>query len=137
MTMRLGYLLLYVEDVEKTIDFYESAFGLARKLFMAENDQVYGELETGETTIGLVSYGLAEAQGIPFSKADPNAPAPAMDIGFVTDNVDDAYARAIDHGAVSVAAPERKPWGQTVSYVRDLNGFLVGINSPVTPPPQS
>ena len=52
-------------------------------------------------------------------------------IGFVTDDVDAAYKKAIAAGAIEVAPPESKPWGQTVSYVREINGFLVGINSPM------
>jgi uncharacterized glyoxalase superfamily protein PhnB len=49
----------------------------------------------------------------------------------VTDDVEAAYEKAIAAGAISVAPPESKPWGQTVSYVREINGFLVGINSPM------
>lgn len=30
-------------------------------------------------------------------------------------------------GAIVVKEPTQKPWGQTVGYVRDLNGFLVGV----------
>ncbi|MFO0110274.1 MAG: VOC family protein, partial [Alphaproteobacteria bacterium] len=33
--------------------------------------------------------------------------------------------------AAPLKKPEQKPWGQTVAYVRDLNGFLVEICSPV------
>jgi len=30
-----------------------------------------------------------------------------------------------------VSEPETKPWGQTVAYVRDRNGFLVELCSPM------
>lgn len=30
----------------------------------------------------------------------------------------------------SPAPPERQPWGQTVSYVRDPDGFLVELCTP-------
>ena len=39
---------------------------------------------------------------------------------------------ALAAGATAVRAPAKKPWGQIVSYVRDNNGFLVEICSPVT-----
>ena len=129
--MKFGYMLFYVADVEKSLEFFEGALGLARKFYNIENDQAYGELESGATTIGFISFALAKAQGIEFSKPDPRRPAPACDIGFVTENVKEAYDRAIDHGTVPIHAPEQKPWGQTVSYVRDPNGFLVSINSQV------
>jgi catechol 2,3-dioxygenase-like lactoylglutathione lyase family enzyme len=42
--MKFGYTILYVDDVEKTVAFYERAFGLARK--MVQPDE-FGELDTG------------------------------------------------------------------------------------------
>jgi lactoylglutathione lyase len=45
--------------------------------------------------------------------------------------VETAFKRAIAAGAIEVARPARKPWGQTVSYVRDPNGLLVEICSPL------
>lgn len=49
----------------------------------------------------------------------------------MTDAVEAAFDRAVSAGAVAVKRPERKPWGQLVGYVRDSNGFLVEICSPV------
>ena len=34
-------------------------------------------------------------------------------------------------GARLVQAPEAMPWGQTVAYVADLEGFLVELCTPV------
>ncbi len=125
--MRFGYNLYYVRDVEATVAFYEAAFGLERK-FVHEND--YGELKTGNTTLGFVSLELARSNGIDFVESSP-LQSPPVEIGFVTQDVTAAYQFAIDHGAAPVVAPKEKPWGQVVSYVRDLNGFLVEICSPM------
>ena len=38
---------------------------------------------------------------------------------------------AISQGAVAVARPEDKMWGQKVCYVRDLNGNVVRMGSVV------
>ena len=38
-------------------------------------------------------------------------------------------AKAVAEGAISHVEPQVKPWGQTVAYVRDLNGFLVELCS--------
>ena len=46
---------------------------------------------------------------------------------FVTDDVASAYKKALAAGAAKVTPPKEKPWGQTVAYVRDLNGFLVEL----------
>ena len=42
-----------------------------------------------------------------------------------------AYDTAVAAGAKSVSKPEKKPWGQTVAYVRDNNGFLVELCTPM------
>lgn len=129
--MKLGYMLIYVEDVDKTLTFFQQAFGLERKFYNIEGQQAYGELSTGETTLGFVSYELMKTHGVEFAETKKEGPAPAFDIGFVTEDVEAAYQQAVAAGAIAVAPPEKKPWGQTVSYVRDINGFLVGINSPM------
>jgi lactoylglutathione lyase len=46
-------------------------------------------------------------------------------------DVPGAVERAVAAGAELILEPERKPWGQTVAYVRDPNGTLVEIGEPV------
>ena len=36
--VKLGYTILYVSDVTKSIEFYETAFGFERKFITPEND---------------------------------------------------------------------------------------------------
>ncbi|QDT98056.1 VOC family protein [Gimesia aquarii] len=130
--MKLGYMLFYVRDVEKTLEFFETAFGLERKFLSVEGDKGYCELNTGTTVLGFVSYSQAKSAGINFIEPQSEGPAQAVEIGFVTDDVATAYEKAVKNGATPVAPPAEKPWGQTVSYVRDINGFLVEICSEVT-----
>ena len=125
--MKLGYVIYYVESVEKTLGFYEKAFGLKTK-FLHESGE-YGELETGTTALAFASLNLAESNQINFKKRSKDFYSSDMEIGLVTDDVNAAHATAVKAGAVEVKAPEKKPWGQDVSYVRDPNGFLVEICS--------
>lgn len=126
--MKLGYLLLYVADVPKTVEFYETAFGLTRKMV---HETGYAEMNTGATTLGFVSHEAAEGLGMTYRKARREELPAGVEVGLVSDDVPAAYTRAVEHGAQAVKAPEAKPWGQTVSYVRDLDGFLVEICSAV------
>ncbi len=128
--MRLGYLILYVVDVDSTIGFYESAFGLKRR-FVHESG-AYAELETGNTVLAFASEDLASSHGFRFAKTRRDSDPPSVEVAFVTDNVEAAYRLAVDSGAEEAVPPESKPWGQTVSYVRDCNGFLVEICSPIS-----
>jgi lactoylglutathione lyase len=125
----LGYVLLYVEDVEKTLAFYERAFGLSRRFFHDDDGKAYGELETGATRLGFVSHALAaDTLG---SEVKAAAGAPSFEVAFTTADVPALFSRAVEAGAEAVKEPTTKPWGQTVSYVRDLNGFLVEICTPM------
>ena len=129
--MQLGYTILYVEDVTATVEFYEAAFGLTRK-FIHES-QLYAEMETGTTVLAFAGNPMAEFNDIAIR---PNAldelPA-GFEIAFVTDQPEAKFKIAVEAGAVSVKVPTAKPWGQIVGYVRDLNGCLVEIASPVDP----
>jgi len=124
--IKFGYTILYVEDVEKSIEFYENVFGFSRKFISPEND--YGELITGETTLSFASKKLA-AQNIEdgFIESTLEDKPFAIEIGFITDEVGELVQKATSFGAVLVKEPTRKPWGQVVAYVRDLDGFLVEI----------
>jgi lactoylglutathione lyase len=126
--MRFGYTILYVADVAAALDFYERAFDQRRRL-LHESGQ-YAELDTGDTTLAFASHELAAAN-LPQAFRPPGPRETAFEVCFVTDDVAAAYRRAQDAGAASVSEPQRKPWGQEVAYVRDLEGTLVEIASPV------
>jgi lactoylglutathione lyase len=126
----LGYVIVYVPDVVKALEFYESAFGFERR-FLHESGQ-YAELETGSTALAFADENTTAA-GHVFKKNQPSAKAAGVEVGVVVDNVQNAFSRALRAGASAVVEPAVKPWGQVVSYVRDLNGFLVEICSQVTP----
>lgn len=131
--MRFGYTILYVADVAGTLDFYERALGQRRR-FVHESGQ-YAELETGETVLALAAHDLA-AENLPgvYRPEDRAGGRPAFEVCFVTDDVQGAFDRAITEGAEAVTAPQTKPWGQDVAYVRDPEGNLVELASPAGSP---
>ena len=57
---------------------------------------------------------MADVLGVSLTPASPNAPAPGIEIAFVTDDVPADYARALSAGAVAVTEPHTMPWGQVV-----------------------
>jgi lactoylglutathione lyase len=128
--MKFAYTILYVADVEKSIRFYETAFGFQRKFIAPGND--YGELVTGETTLSFASVSLAKTNlKNGFIESDVKGKPFGIEIGFTTEDVQKSFDTAILAGAIAVENPKTKPWGQTVAYVKDINGFLVEICTPV------
>lgn len=128
--IKFSYTIVYVRDVPQAVGFYKKAFNLKQR-FIHESNQ-YAEMETGETTIAFADNQLAQSN-LPEGFQENsllNLPK-GMEIGFVVDDVTDAFNRAVEAGAITVVQPKIKPWGQTVAYVRDLDGMLISINSPM------
>jgi len=131
--VKLGYTIVYVPDVREAVEFYERAFNLKRR-FVHESGQ-YGEMETGGTALGFAAEALADVNGLAIRANSIGDLAAGIEIGFVTDAPEEAYEHALAAGAAPVKPVEMKPWGQKVAYVRDLNGCLVEICSPVPSQP--
>jgi catechol 2,3-dioxygenase-like lactoylglutathione lyase family enzyme len=109
---RFAYTIIYVPDVPRAMAFYVRAFGLSGRFISDDGD--YGELETGAVTLAFASESLGEAN-LPFATTDVAA----------------AVQQSIAAGGALVVEPKVKPWGQTVAYVRDPNGVLFEICTPM------
>lgn len=128
--MKYGYSIIYVDNVNETISFYEMAFGFKRKFITPEGD--YGELASGETSIAFASIELGKANfkgG--FVKTDKAEKPFGVELAFVSENIEADFKRALDAGATLFEPLSKKSWGQKVGYVRDNNGFLIEICTPV------
>jgi lactoylglutathione lyase len=128
--MKFGYTIIYVPDVTASLVFFEKAFGFPRRFLHESGD--YGELETGATTLAFASHELG-AMNFPsgYVSANNSAQLLGVEVAFVTPSVAEAHSQALAIGATEVKAPESKPWGQVVSYVRCPDGTLVELCSPV------
>nr|WP_315221087.1 VOC family protein [uncultured Flavobacterium sp.] len=128
--IKFAYTILYVQDVEKTISFYEKAFGFTKKFITPDNS--YGELLVGETTLSFASVTLASSNLKDGFTQSSLAEKPfGIEIGFTTDNVEATVELAVKAGATILENPKTKPWGQVVAYIRDLDGFLIEICTPM------
>jgi len=96
MTVKYAYTILYVQDVEKTLEFYKQAFLFEVKFVTPEKD--YGELISGATVIAFANIEVTQA---------------------------------VEKGAEILEPVVQKPWGQKVGYLRDINGFIIEICSPM------
>jgi lactoylglutathione lyase len=127
---KLSYTIIYVSDVAQAVAFYERAFGIKQR-FMHESGQ-YAEMETDTTTLAFAANDLAKSNLPQGFQENSRANLPAgIEVGLVTDDVVTVFKNAVEVGAEVVVEPKVKPWGQTVGYVRDLDGILVSINSPM------
>jgi lactoylglutathione lyase len=128
--MKFAYTILYVANVARALDFYEQAYGFPRR-FLHESG-TYGELETGDTTLSFAVLELGEMNFLGGVEHPSQARKPfPSEIAFSTDDVASAYQRSLEAGALAVTAPKEKPWGQVVAYVRDPDGHLIELCTPM------
>lgn len=128
--LRLGWVIVYVDDPAGAAAFYERTFGLRGELVAPGG--TYAQLDTGPTRLAFAAYALGEGNfpgGV--RRAGSDGQPPNVEIALVADDVDAAYARALDAGCTSLAAPEDKPHGQRVAWIRDPFGTLIELATPL------
>ncbi len=128
--MLLGWVIVYVDDPPAARELYMTAFGLEGG-FVA-GTRTYAELDTGATRLAFAAYSLGEQNfdgGVRPAQLD-EAPA-NVEIALVADDVEAAYARALDAGCTSLSPPRDKPQGQRVAWVRDPFGTLIELATPL------
>lgn len=128
-SMKLSHVTLLVKDVPQSVAFYEKAFGL-KKGFMHESEQ-FAEMKADGIALHLAASTAVKAN-LPLGFQEnslANLPA-GIEVCFLTDDVAAAFATAVDAGAVAYAEPKVMFWGQTIAYVRDLDGILIEIGNP-------
>ncbi len=131
MDIKYAYTILYVNDVAQTISFYNNAFGFEQKMITPEKD--YAEIISGSTTLAFASLELGASnfkKG--FIKSEPTKKPFGIELAFTTSDVDGIMKKAMENGAILFEEAVVKPWGQKVGYLKDINGFLLEICTPMT-----
>ncbi|XP_062017696.1 uncharacterized protein LOC133734055 [Rosa rugosa] len=131
-----AYTVVYVKDVAKSAAFYSKAFGYTVRRI--DESHRWGELESGQTTIAFTPQNQHETDDLTGKVQKPSSGSERqpVEVCFAYPDVDAAYKRAVENGAVAVSVPEEKEWGQKVGYVRDPDGIVVRMGSYVNEPKQ-
>lgn len=126
--VRFGYTIAYVDDVIASVEFFERAFGMNRKFIDDSGD--YGELDTGTTTLAFAKHSLGAAN-LPdgYINGTTSELPLGIEVALISDDVAATHQAALAEGAQEIKAPQQKPWGQIVSYVRTPAGILLEIGS--------
>ena len=130
MNINFKYTIIYVSSVEETLDFYKKAFGFETKMILDSKE--WGELETGSTTLAFATHEMGKINlDDEYQKANINELPFGIELSFITDDVRAAFDKAVAAGAIPIREPAKKPWGQTVSYVRSIDGTVIEIATQV------
>ena len=89
-------------------------------------------METGATALAFASNRFAAMHmPAPIRESDPDEPAPGFTVSFRSNDVAADYERAIGAGATALSPPTVQTWGQTTACVRDPDGVMIEIGSPL------
>ena len=122
MKLLMKYVILYVNDFEKTMDFYNGILGLPIKL----QQDTYVEFDTGDTTLSInTRKDVKELTGLKVPESSTSTQT--FEVGFVVEDVGATIETLRQRGVTILKEPVTKPWGQTVAYVADPDGHYIEI----------
>ena len=115
-------VIVFVEDVARALGFYERVVGA--ELDHVDEDGSYGELKSG---VGFAAHDhVAHHLDLSFHRNERDGLPSGFELEFAVDDVDTAFATAIDVGATAVWEPREKPWGRS-ALLRDPDGVFVHL----------
>ncbi|MBA2463169.1 MAG: VOC family protein [Actinobacteria bacterium] len=115
-----AFPILYVEDVEETIDFYGSTFGFEATYRWGEGGKtVFAFLELEPVGMGVALRPPDEDEGRSFA------------LWIYADDVDESAERLRAAGASEVLPPTDQPWGERMCSFIDADGHLVHVGAKV------
>jgi lactoylglutathione lyase len=116
----IGYVILFVGDLERSTAFYRDVIGLPFKL----QGDGYVEFATQGTRFGLYDRNrLGELTG-----QDAEAPGRAGgEVVFLVGDVDAEAERLREAGVAVLKGPVDRAWGHRTLHVADPDGFVVEL----------
>jgi PhnB protein len=124
-------VMLTVNDVKAAANFYQKAFGFAKRGIMNGPDgkPMHGELRLRDTTLML---GPENAErGMRSAKTVGASPATLY---LTSENVDQTVARAVKLGATAMGPVMDMFWGDRCGTVVDLDGNVWMIGTHIAEP---
>lgn len=144
MRSTIHHMGLTVEDLDKSIEFYSTAFGLEvvdRAVFGGEElgyvvqvpgaELEYAFLAGQNAVLELIEYKTPKGKPYALNNNDVGA----AHCCFVVDDLDATYERLLGMGVVFNAPPQSAPDippfnGLKYTYFRDLNGVTIELMQP-------
>jgi lactoylglutathione lyase len=122
MSPRLGYAILFVSDLGRSIAFYRDSIGLRLRF----RTDAYAEFSADGTKFALFARSeLPALLGIDAPSGRP--PWPQGEVAFFVEDVDAECQRLRAAGVPVIAPPTDRPWGERTVHVADPDGNVVEL----------
>lgn len=119
----LGYVVLFVEDLDRALAFYRDKVGLPVRF----QDKGYAELAVaGSKFVLLARSRLPELVGAAHTGRPANG-AHEAGVTLLVEDVDRVHRDLTGRGVSFLGAPQNRPWGQRTAYFQDPEGHLIEI----------
>ncbi|MBA8794748.1 catechol 2,3-dioxygenase-like lactoylglutathione lyase family enzyme [Friedmanniella endophytica] len=115
---------IFAHDVDGLVSFYERVTGLEA----ARHHPLFAELSVGSATLAIASTQTASALGQPVTVAGDRA----LCLDFLVDDVDACFTELRTEGVPLLGEPTTMPWGNRSLLLRDPDGRLINLFTPVT-----
>ncbi len=126
MAAQVTSVFLYVDDVQKSLEFYNEIVG-------AEIAQLHAEVEGGPLTLAILKIGefslMLHPQDEHSEEFTKNKAGVGIHLQIRVDDIDAFYAHCLDEGAMLAVSgePVDQAWGWREFALKDPNGYVWSI----------
>lgn len=126
MEMKVTSVFLYVDDVLKSLEFYNEIMG-------AEVAQIHTEEEGGPVTLALLRLGdftmMLHPQDEHAEEFSKNKPGIGIHLQLRVDDVEAFHTHCLDEGAMLAVSgePVDQPWGWREFALKDPDGYVWSV----------
>jgi lactoylglutathione lyase len=117
---QVGYVILFVGDLERSVAFYRDVIGVPFKL----HGDGYAEFATRGTRFGL--YDRNRLDELTGQGSEPPR-SPGGEVVFLVGDVDAEAERLAAAGATILSGPVDRAWGHRTLHLEDPDGFVVEL----------
>jgi len=112
----IGYVNVFVDDLDRAIDFYGRTLGL--KLEHADPEHGYASFDAGSVRLGLAAVSGEQAK----------LAGRHTGVGLAVDDLEAEHERLVDLGVDFEMPPTRQPWGGYMALLEDPAGNLLYLD---------
>lgn len=118
---------LVVSNIEKSITFYEKAFGFVANRVMKDDDGNIQHVTMDYQGKSIVMFCQEGAFGSTYKTPNHLGIDTPVSLFIYCDNVDNTFEYAMTEGATMIEAPQDAFWGDRYASIKDLDGYCWGL----------
>ncbi len=117
----LTYVIAFVSDMARSVEFYRDVMGLPLKFESSE----WSEFATGATSFALHPAGSADLD----STTPHHVPAGSAQIGIAVDDLDDFHQRMTELNVPCTQPPKDEDFGARLARYKDPDGVQINVSA--------